>query len=293
MVLEWLPIEGAKSYKVLYDEESLLNMNAPDPILESVKIETTRMEIKKIMEGTAYYIVVHGFDDTGKKVGQTIPLHASTLRSPIFNLQESIIVDDQNISLIFSRPIDLKNTQIEIVNSETKKPRATKAIISSLDDLRIVQIQLEGKMAPDMSHDIVLKKVTDISGLELSPEAKKTATIVFSSPDKPAQIPAVVVENVVLPVVKTETPPVLKEEKKVETAVITETPIKYNLTQESVQPDAALDLLKQKADELGIERVEASLPIDSLDNEKTLVAIDQLPKTGMSTFFLLGIALGL
>lgn len=89
------------------------------------------------------------------------------------------MVDDQNISLTFSHAIDLKKTQIEIVNTETKKSRTIKEITLSPEDLRIVQIRLEGKMAPDMSHDIVLKKVTDISGMDMPPESRKTSTIIF------------------------------------------------------------------------------------------------------------------
>jgi methionine-rich copper-binding protein CopC len=72
-------------------------------------------------------------------------------------------IDDQNISLTFSHPIDLKKTEIEFVNTETKKPRATKNIIVSKDDLRIVEIHLEGKLAADVSHDVVLKKITNTS----------------------------------------------------------------------------------------------------------------------------------
>lgn len=242
-------------------------------------------------------------------MGATIPLHASTLRSPIFSLKESKIIDDQNISLIFSRPIDLKNTQIEIVNTETKKPRATKAIISSTEDLRIVQIQLEGKLAPNMSHDIVLKKVTDLSGLEMSAESKKTATIIFSPVSEKTPIPEIITEKTDIPVSEEENPPsekslekeivpvpeketlpVLKEEKKDETIIATDTPVKIPV-EATVQPDAALDVLEQKTEELGIERVEASIPLDSMDDEKTPVAIDRLPQTGMSSFLLLGIAL--
>lgn len=116
-----------------------------------------------MMVGTEYYLIVQGFDDKGTKIGTTLPLHASTLRTPIFSLKNAEVIDDQNISLTFSQPINLKNTQIEIANTETKKSRAITDIILSKDDLRIVQIHLEGKMAPNVSHDIVLKKVTNTS----------------------------------------------------------------------------------------------------------------------------------
>jgi len=299
MVLEWSPIEGAKSYKVFYDEESILNPKAPEPILESASTENTTMKIEKMMEWTEYYLVVRGFDDAGTRVGDTIPLHASTLRSPFFTLKESKTLDDQTISLIFSRPIDIKNTQIEIVNTETKKPRATKEIILSSEDLRIIEIRLEGKMAPDMSHDIVLKKVVDISGMEMSPESKKTTAIIFSLGNKQAEPMQEVVKEatpVVIPAPTPEVtipvpvPPVMETKmeipKDIAKAVEVMKPVEV-----VPPPDAALDDLQKKTSELGIERVEASIPLESSEPENTPVAIDKLPQTGSSNFILLGIAL--
>lgn len=58
MVLEWSAIDGAKTYKVLYDEESLINPKTPEPILESPATDKTRIEIQKMMDGTPYYLVV-------------------------------------------------------------------------------------------------------------------------------------------------------------------------------------------------------------------------------------------
>jgi hypothetical protein len=59
IVLEWSPIEGAKTYKVFYDGEDFINPKAPEPILESPSTDTTRIEIQKMMDGTAYYLIVH------------------------------------------------------------------------------------------------------------------------------------------------------------------------------------------------------------------------------------------
>lgn len=119
-----------------------------------------------MMEGTAYYIIVQGLDDKGVSVGKTLPLHASTLRTPLFALRESQVISDQEVVLTFSRPIDISKTQIEIANTETKKTRNIQLSLAE-DDLRIVHIRLDGKMAPDVSHDLVLKKVTDTSGVEM------------------------------------------------------------------------------------------------------------------------------
>lgn len=244
-------------------------------------------------------MVVRGFDDAGSRVGDTLPLHASTLHSPLFTLKQSKTLDDQILSLTFSRPIDLKNTQIEIVNTETKKPRATKEIILSPEDLRIIEIRLEGKMAPDMSHDIVLKKVVDISGMEMSPESKKTTTIVFSlgntateavqevAKETPPAVTPALPPEATIPAPVT---PVM--EIKMETPKDTPKAVEVTKPVEVVSPpDAALDALQQKTSELGIERVEASIPLESSEPEKTPVIIDKLPQTGSSNFILLGIAL--
>jgi hypothetical protein len=61
--------------------------------------------------------------------------------------------------------------------------------------------------------------------------------------------------------------------------------------QEITQPDVALDALQEKVEELGIEHVEASIPLEGTEVEKTPVVIDTLPQTGASAFILLGIAL--
>ncbi len=276
IVLEWSPLEWAKSYKVFYDEESLINPKSPEPILESTSTDKTRIEIPKMMEWTQYYLIVHWFDDTGAKIGETLPLHASTFRAPLFVLKDSEVVDDQNISLTFSHAIDLKKTQIEIVNTETKKSRTIKEITLSPEDLRIVQIRLEGKMAPDMSHDIVLKKVTDISGMDMPPESRKTSTIIF------------VTEPVLVPektqFVETKQDPLLPD-------TWDDMEAKNTVASPAIQPDEALDGLQKKTEELGIERVDVSIPLESEDPEKTPVEIDQLPQTGTSLYVILSIAL--
>jgi hypothetical protein len=87
-------------------------------------------------------------------------------------------------------------------------------------------------------------------------------------------------------VVEKENPLIVEQEKKDETVAV----IKDVSTNTTIEPDTALDVLQQKTEELGIERAEASIPLDSWDDNKTPVSIDQLPKTGMPAFFLLGLA---
>lgn len=154
-------------------------------------------------------------------------------------------------------------------------------------------------MAPDMSHDIVLKKVTDISGIEMIPESKKTTTIIFSLGETevepvqdvaketpPAVAPPAVVPEATVPA------PVPVMETKIETPKDIPKAVEVTKPVEVVSPpDAALDALQQKTSELGIERIEASVPLESSESENTPVTIDKLPQTGSSHFILLGIAL--
>lgn len=216
-------------------------------------------------EGTAYYIIVQGLDEKGVPVGKTLPLHASTLRTPPFTLREFQVINDQEIVLTFSRPIDLTKTQIEIANTETKKIRNLQTSLSE-NDLRIVQLHLEGKMAPDISHDLVLKKVTDTAGIEMPPEARKTSVVMFSP--VPATTESAATEVIQETIVdKTEqNVPVVPET----TELRIDTP---------KEPDAALDALEQRIDELGIERENVSIPLEIDEPEKTPVSIDKLPQT--------------
>lgn len=93
-------------------------------------------------------------------MGQTLPLHATTLQSVQFTLESALALDDQTISVRFSRPIDVGNTQIDVVNTETQKNRTIDLIETSSDDLRVVLIHLKGKMADDVIHDVIPIKVT-------------------------------------------------------------------------------------------------------------------------------------
>lgn len=66
---------------------------------------------------------------------------------------------------------------------------------------------------------------------------------------------------------------------------------KNTVASPAIQPDEALDGLQKKTEELGIERVDVSIPLESEDPEKTPVEIDQLPQTGTSLYVILSIAL--
>lgn len=59
-------------------------------------------------------------------------------------------------------------------------------------------------------------------------------------------------------------------------SVVPETTILLDTPKE---PDAALDALEQRIDELGIERENVSIPLEIDEPEKTPVSIDKLPQT--------------
>jgi len=287
LVVEWSPIDWAKTYKVLYDEQSLINPKAPEPILESASTDKTRMEINKMTEGVEYYLIVQWFDAKGVKVGETLPLHASTFLVPIFALKESKVIDDQNLTLSFSQPIDIKKTQIEIMNSETKKARTIKSMTSSSEDLRIVNIILEGKLEPNISHDVVLKKVTNTTGVEMSPELKKTSTITFiekaTSPVEDDMMADTIAPEKSTPDTDAPSadlwiPPVPTQPVVVE-------------TQKDPTPDSSQSILEPQKIVEALEPTPA--PIITKDPEevqKKPVSIDKLPQTGPSVFLMLGLA---
>lgn len=178
---------------------------------------------------------------------------------------------------MFSHPIDIKNTQIEILNTETKKPRSIQEIKLAEDDIRIVYISLEGKIAPNSSHDIVLKKVTNTSGVEMLPEARKTKTFTYApesaeSIEKP-QNKESSIEAIAPKEEENKLDPVKKEEV-------------------AIDPDTSLDVLQEKAESLGIEQTEALIPLEPAEvSEKVPVSIDQLPQTGTPAFLFLLLAL--
>lgn len=287
MSLQWSPIEWAVSYKVLYDEETLINPNAPEPILESVSIDKMEIVLPKMLEWTEYYLVVQWLDEKGENIWKTLPLHARTLRNPVFILKDAKVVDDQHLELQFTHSVNLEKTQLEIVNTENKKPRGIKEITLSDDDLRVVHITLEGKMAPDSPHDIVLKKVTDVSGKEMAPESRKNTTILFASLD-PITVPDDLTEaeeTIMLPWLTKNSVDLIPDNIPTTLPEIQEEPL--------LQPEESLDDLKQKADDLDIESGELSPSIEDNEEKKTPVIIDTLPNTWSSflLFFILALIL--
>ncbi|MEI6710786.1 MAG: hypothetical protein WCK88_00495 [bacterium] len=103
------------------------------------------------------------------------------------------------------------------------------------------------------------------------PESKKTFTVTYSPSEETTQAPETTVVNMIP----------TTEVKKAESAK--DVP--------PMQPDASLSDLQKKTDDLGIDRVPASVPLESQEPEKKPVAIDKLPQTGTPIFLLLGISI--
>lgn len=289
LVIEWSPIEWAKNYKVFYDEQSLINPKAPEPILESPTTDKTRIEINKMVEGVEYYLIVQWLDANGVKVGETLPLHASTLLIPIFTLKEARTIDDQNLKLSFSQPIDVKNTQIEIMNSQTKKPRTIKNMTLSSEDLRIVNIVLEGKLEPNVSHDVVLKKVTNTTGTEMAPELKKTSTITFTVSEKESLPPEnTIVADTIIPEKSLPEEDILSED--LPASALPAQPEVEDIQKEAIQSDEPIIEPQDKVNEIDTT-LESPTIIEPEIVKKTPVSIDRLPQTGAPAFLLLGLAM--
>lgn len=105
-------------------------------------------------------------------------------------------------------------------------------------------------------------------------ESKKSFTVTFAPHTEISPTPETIKSVVATPL------PVL-ETKQAQPA--TDIP--------AVQPDSSLGDLQKKTEELGIERTEASVPLESRESQKTPVSIDKLPQTGTPLFMLLGIAI--
>jgi hypothetical protein len=226
------------------------------------------------------------------EVGKTIPLHASTLNIPVFGLKEAKVIDDQHIQLSFSRPVDIAQTQIEIMNTETKNVREQADMQSSVQDLRIIDITLRGKLELGVSHDVVLKKVTNTAGETLPLDASKKTTITFAAAEQ-APVSPVVAPVIEAPTVTTVAvaPPVtetLEEAQTVDTSAA-----------ETSASDVALADLKKDVAVIAPTAPETSsdnialLPLEIEEDIKTPVPIDKLPQTGAPAFVFLLMALTL
>lgn len=275
-----------------------------------------------MLEGAEYYFVVRGYDAKDTEVGETLPLHASTLNIPVFGLKETKVIDDQHIELSFSQPVDITKTQIDIMNTETKNIRGLVSTTSSEQDLRIINIVLKGKLEPGVSHDLVLKKVTNTSGATLPLESSKKTTITFSPVEKTQEESIVAPEkdlSTSLPSVPSEIPvssaPIFDTVKKDDisktvaviepsvpimpsSAVDSSTPPVVSKAAEiqidipNITPETALSDLKKEVESIAPKTEDISLlPLESEENTKELVPIDKLPQTGPSAFYFLLIAI--
>lgn len=223
------------------------------------------------------------------KIGETLPLHASTLNIPIFALKEAKVIDDQHVELFFSRPVDIAKTQIEIMNSETKNVRGLVSTTTSDQDLRVVNIVLKGKLEPGVSHDVVLKKVTNTAGQTLPLESSKKTTITFVGGGNDPVVPvSPSVETTVVAPVTVTVPPVSK--------VLEEAPAVDTSAEDVSTPDVTLADLKKDVEAIAApvpDTTTEDISLLPLEDTKEPVLIDKLPQTGPSAFLFLFIALAL
>lgn len=191
LVVNWSPIPEAKKYKIFYDEDALVDQKNPTPLLTTDFTDKQEIEITKLNSGTAYYVVVKGYDKNGKDLNKnSLPLHVSTFKPVLMAVSgDPFAVDDHTISIAFTRPIDVAKTEIKVLNTQTKKERTLDKIEVAKDDLRVIHILLKGKMEPGVLHDIVIKKAFAQGGIELPAENKLPFTVAYSSATTPPVTP--------------------------------------------------------------------------------------------------------
>lgn len=190
VTLQWSPMEGATSYKVSYDESSLLATSGTKPLFDSEKVTKTEVLIPDLTPATEYTFFVHWFIGE-KDIGVSLPVHVQTFHTSWFTLSGApVVVDDTTIQISFTRPIDVKKAQISLTNSVTKAQAAIAHVENSKEDLRILSIVTKKKLELGVAYNLVLKKIFTQAGTELSADNKTPLTVVYSG-DGVVTLPAV------------------------------------------------------------------------------------------------------
>lgn len=113
-------------------------------------------------------------------------MHVKTFHSSSFALSGDPVVSDvETVQLTFTRPIDVKKTQVVLTNTKTKKTVGIDHIESSKDDMRVISLILSKKIEEGVQYDLMLKKVTTQAGTELPAENKTPLKIVYNSQNTP------------------------------------------------------------------------------------------------------------
>jgi Fibronectin type III domain len=181
VTVSWEPIPDATKYKIFYDETALLEPANPRLMLDTDFITAQQGEITNISPTTEYTIMVHGYNDEGRDIGTTIPLHAETYSPvPQMNLtRDPLATNETTLELWFSRPIDVAKTQVTLGNILTKRLLPVHDIKNSPNDLRIIIVTLKDTMELNASYDLTLQKVTSLDGTELSAENRIPLKVIY------------------------------------------------------------------------------------------------------------------
>lgn len=191
VTLQWSPIEWATHYKVFYDQTLLLKNDGSNPVYDSEVVTKTEVQIRDLAPVTEYTFFAHWFDKNDKEVGVSIPVHVKTFQSSKFMISgDPVIKDEKTVQISFTRPIDVKKTQITLTNSKNKSALAIDHIENSTEDLRIIFVVLKKKLEIGWSYDITFKKVTTQAGTELAAENKTTLKLAYTgNSDAPVIVP--------------------------------------------------------------------------------------------------------
>lgn len=181
VTVSWTPIPEATQYKIFYDESALLEPEDPRLLFDTDYITTTEGELTEVTPATEYTIIVRGYNAASQEIGATLPLHVKTYsRAPDMNLaRDPLVSSDTTVELWFSRPIDATKTQIQLVDTTTKKPLPVESIKNSPNDLRIVLVTLKTKMELDGQYELTLQKVIALDETELPAENRIPLKVVY------------------------------------------------------------------------------------------------------------------
>jgi hypothetical protein len=181
VTLQWSPIEGADHYKVFYDDSQLLKSDGSKPLFNSDAVKQPEIQIRELTPSTEYTFLAHAFDRDNKEIAISLPVHIKTFSTSSFAVSgDPVVVDAKTLQISFTRPIDIRKTQIIITHSQTKKQISTGPISHSPEDLRVISIPLHRDLEIGAAYDILLKKVFTQAGTELAAENKIAMKIAYN-----------------------------------------------------------------------------------------------------------------
>jgi len=148
--------------------------------------------------------MVHGYTAEGKKIGQTLPLHVRTARTPpqMNVVRDPLFINATTIEIVFSQPINESTVDVTVSNPKNKKILTLASKKTSSEDMRILTLILKTPIEMGLPYEIILKKIVSLDGVELPPENRIPMKLVYQG-ELPAGISGIVPSP--LPVIPPQT----------------------------------------------------------------------------------------